>query len=88
MEKASRPQQQAYPLATDPLPFNNPLLFVIPSEAGFPTSQLSPAPLMWFSSKRTTCVVRSRNSRQEIRGSRGICGAPFGCPKFTVLQPL
>jgi hypothetical protein len=31
-------------------------------------------------------VVRSRNPRQEIRGSRGICGAPFGCPKFTVLQ--
>jgi hypothetical protein len=30
---------------------------------------------------------RSRNSRQEIRGSRGICGAPFGCPKFPGLQP-
>jgi hypothetical protein len=25
---------------------------------------------------------RSRNSRQEIRGSRGICGAPFGGPAF------
>src|SRR5580700_3023987 len=31
---------------------------------------------------------RSRNSRQEIRGRRGICGAPFGSPKFIVLQPL
>jgi hypothetical protein len=31
------------------------LSFVIPSVPGFPTSQLSPAPLMWFSLKRTTC---------------------------------
>jgi hypothetical protein len=30
------------------------LSFVIPSVPGFPTSQLSPAPLMWFSLKRTT----------------------------------
>ena len=26
---------------------------------------------------------RSRSSRQEIRGSRGICGAPFVCPAPT-----
>src|SRR5450631_3854032 len=40
-------------------------------------------PLMWFSVKRTTCGCdRSRNSRQEIRGSRpvpacrgGICSS-------------
>jgi hypothetical protein len=31
------------------------LSFVIPSVPGFPTSQLSTAPLMWFSLKRTTC---------------------------------
>jgi hypothetical protein len=31
---------------------------------------------------------RAYPDRQEIRGSRGICSAPFGCPKFTVLQPL
>jgi hypothetical protein len=31
------------------------LSFVIPSVAGFPTSPLSPVPLMWFSLKRTTC---------------------------------
>jgi hypothetical protein len=30
--------------------------FVIPSVSGFPTSQLSAAPLMWFSLKRTTCI--------------------------------
>jgi hypothetical protein len=30
------------------------LSFVIPSEPGFPPSQLSPVPLMWFSLKRTT----------------------------------
>jgi hypothetical protein len=48
-------QQLPYPLATILLPFSNPLLFVIPSVPGFPTSQLSPVPLMWFSSKRTTC---------------------------------
>src|ERR1700729_1210836 len=30
-------------------------------------------------------VDRSRNSRQEIWGSRGICGAPFGLPKFRSL---
>jgi hypothetical protein len=31
------------------------LSFVIPSVPGFPTSPLSPVPLMWFSLKRTTC---------------------------------
>ena len=30
---------------------------------------------------------RSRNSRQEIRGRRGICGAPFVCPAPTGPQP-
>jgi hypothetical protein len=29
---------------------------------------------------------RSRNSRQEIRGSRGICGAPLVCPAPTGLH--
>jgi hypothetical protein len=33
------------------------LPFVIPSVPGFPTSQLSPAPLMWFSLKRTTWAL-------------------------------
>jgi hypothetical protein len=46
-----------------------------PSVPGFPTSQLSVTPLMWFSLKRTTCSDRSGNSRQEIRGSRGICSS-------------
>jgi len=36
--------------------------FVIPSEPGFPTSQLSPVPHVWFSLKRTTAVHRSCNS--------------------------
>ncbi len=45
----------ALSLSNCPIPFHNPLLFVIPSVPGFPTSQLSPVPFMWFSSKRTTC---------------------------------
>jgi hypothetical protein len=32
-------------------------------------------------------AYRSRNSQQEIRGRRGICGAPFVCPAFTGPQP-
>jgi hypothetical protein len=46
-------------------------------------------PRMWFSSKRTT---RSRPKPQFSTGNPGeaerICGAPFGCPTFLVLQPL
>ena len=44
------------------------LSFVIPSEPGFPTSQLSPPPLMWFSLKRTTC---SRPKPQLLTGNPG-----------------
>ena len=61
--------------------------FVIPSEPGFPTSQLPLAPLMWFSLKRTTCSNRSRNSRLEIRGSRGICSFPPPATNPQTQQP-
>jgi hypothetical protein len=44
-----------------------------PSVSGFPTSQLSPVPLMWFSSKRTTC----RCSKPQL--STGNPGKPT-CP--------
>ena len=55
MERRPRRPTTALSLGNGPFPFNNSLLFVIPSVPGFPTSQLSPVPLMWFSSKRTTC---------------------------------
>ena len=54
-ERRPRRSTTVLSLGNGPLPFNNPLLFVIPSVPGFPTSRLSPVPLMWFSSKRTTC---------------------------------
>ena len=65
--------------------FRNPLLFVIPpapacrgSVPGFPTHRSHPRQQMWFSLREPRAVDRSRNSRQEIRGSRGTCSAPFG----------
>jgi hypothetical protein len=45
-----------------------PLPFVLPSVPGFPTSQLSPSSLMWFSLKRTTC---SRPKPQLSTGNPG-----------------
>jgi hypothetical protein len=44
-----------------------------PVVTGFPTSPLSPVPLMWFSLKRTTC------SRPKPQLSTGNLGKPT-CP--------
>jgi hypothetical protein len=42
-----------------------------PSVTGFPTSQLSPVPLMWFSSKRTTCCCsKPQLSTKESENTR------------------
>jgi hypothetical protein len=63
-----RPASSRPFLRQPPFPYNYPLLFVIPSVPGFPTSQLSTAPLMWFSLKRTTC---SRPKPQLSTGNPG-----------------
>src|ERR1700723_1118046 len=89
MEKASSPPNNCpHPLAT---------VLSLSTTLSFLSSRAYPDFLLRSSHRCHLCgspqrephaVVRSRNARQEIRGSRGICGAPFGCPKFTVLQPL
>src|SRR5258707_15558111 len=43
MQKTSRRPTTALSFGNGPFPFNNPLLFVIPSVPGFPASLLSPA---------------------------------------------
>jgi hypothetical protein len=45
-------------------------------------------PRMWFSQREPHAADRNRNSRQEIRGSRGICCAPFGCPNLSFYNHL
>ena len=37
-------------------------------------------PSMWFSLKRTTCNLIKPRPMTGNWGSRGTCGAPFGCP--------
>jgi hypothetical protein len=89
MEKASSPPNQLpYPLATV-LSHSTALSFL--SSRAYPDFLLHSSHrchLCGSPQREPHAVVRSHNRRQEIRGSRGICGAPFGCPKFTVLQPL
>jgi len=43
MQKTSRRPTTALSFGNGPFPFNNPLLFVIPSVPGFPAALLSPA---------------------------------------------
>jgi hypothetical protein len=71
-----------------PFPCNDPLLFVIPSVPGFPASLLSLATsdVVLFKENHTQ-PTEAENSRQEIRGSRGICGAPLVCPVASGPQP-
>ena len=67
---------------------HGPLLFVIPSVPGFPTSPLSPA---------TTYVVLPKENHMQLTeaatldrksgGAERICGAPFVGPAPTGLQP-
>jgi hypothetical protein len=86
MEKASSPPNNC------PIPWQRSFPFQQPSPFCHPGAY--PDFLLRSSHRCHLCgspqrephaVVRSRNPRQEIWGSRGICGAPFGCPKFTVL---
>src|SRR3984885_12177929 len=63
--------------------------FVSPDAPRFSYFPPLPGDPLWCSLGREPHAVdRSRNSRQEIRGSRGACGAPFVCPAPTGPQPL
>jgi len=57
MEKTSRHPNNCLSLGNGPSPFNNPLLFVIPSVPGFPASLLSPT---------TTDVVLSKENHTQL----------------------
>ena len=71
----------ALALGNGPLPFSDPLLFVIPSVPGFPASPLLPA---------TTYVVLSKENHMQLTEAatldrksgeaERICGAPFVGP--------
>src|ERR1700727_2986372 len=74
-------------LQQPPFPYNYPLLFVIPSAAGFPAARLIDEPGCGSLQREPHTADRSRNTRQEIRGSRGTCGASFVFPASTGLQP-
>jgi len=52
---------------------------------GFPAALLSPAtPDVVLFKENHTQPTEAENPDRKSGGSRGICGAPFGCPKFIV----
>ena len=86
MEKASSPPNNCPIPWQRSFPFQQPSPFCHPERTRISYFRSSHRCHLCGSPQREPhAVVRSRNPRQEIRGSRGICGAPFGCPKFTVL---
>jgi hypothetical protein len=66
-----------------PFRYNDTPLSVIPSVPGFPTSGSHQDHECGSLQREPHEADRSRNSQQEIRGSRGTCGAPFGHPQPT-----